>query len=407
MEAEQSSLGAILLEPSYAIPVVMGLLNEDDYFHQTHKSIFRAVCKLHKGQTAIDLNTVIDAVKPVDFSSVGGIGYLAELTDNTPTARNVGYYAKIVKRESERRKRILRAVGDIEHALDDNNAVTPGKTFTTMKEVLDSVVDEMFETTGQRLSGVSTGIDGFDDFFDGLQKGKLYIIAGRPSMGKSLISTQIAANIKLEGGKIAFFPLEVGAKTFTRNMLSNISGVEVWKYRKGRGDRHSDMDKEMMYDGLSKLIEGQIFLGEKNTPFGVEEVLKEVLAETGTLDAVFIDHLQEMKSDNKQVNRNYQLEDALKEIRRIARDYDVPIILAAQIGRGSEKENREPTIADIRDSGSIEQIADVIILLHGKREEMSRVAKVAKNREGATGQIRITLRPECLRAKEEVDYANN
>ena len=130
--------------------------------------------------------------------------------------------------------------------------------------------------------------------------------------------------------------------------------------------------------------------------------MKEVLAETGTLDAVFIDHLQEMKSDAKLLNRNYQLEDATQELRRIAREYDVPIILAAQLGRGTEKDNREPTIADIKDCGSIEQIADVIILLHGKREEMSRTAKVAKNREGATGQIRITLRPECLRAKEEV-----
>lgn len=402
MEAEQSCLGAILLEPSFAIPAVMGLLVEDDFFHQAHKNIFKAICRLHKSHSVIDLNTVIDSLRSVDFSSVGGIGYLGELANNTPTARNVAYYAKIVKRESERRKRILRAMGEIEHALDSNNAVTPGKTYQTMKEVLDSVVDEMFESTGQRLSGVSTGVDGFDDFFDGIQKGKLYIIGGRPSMGKSLLSTQIAANIKLEGGKIAFFPLEVGVKTFTRNMLSNISGVEVWKYRKGRGENHSDMDKEMMYQGLNKIIEGQIFLSEKNTPFGVEEVLKEILAETGTLDAVFIDHLQEMKSDNKQVNRNYQLEEALKELRRIAREYDVPIVLAAQIGRGAEKENREPTIADIRDSGSIEQIADVIILLHGKREEMSRVAKVAKNREGATGQIRIILRPECLRAKEEI-----
>lgn len=398
-EAEQCALGAVLLEPALAIPHVLGYLTSEDFYQPAHKAIFEAMLATHRAGVAIDPITLCDTLKNKDLQSVGGFSYIGWLSEAIPTAANVKYYAKILRRETERRKTILKCADDIESAYVDKSL--PSKGFTKLATVLEDVLADAYTAgTDGRYAGYATGFEGLDEYFSGLHPGELYIVAGRPSMGKSALTAQIADNIYGMGGRVAFFPIEVGLKGFARNIASMHTSTDTWKLRGGKGHHQSEAEQTSLLAYLELQRKGVFVTSIAKTPRGVETVLRDMISEHGGLDAVFIDHLQEMCLDKQsgRDTRHYEIEHILAEIRRMAREFTVPIVLAAQVGRSSE--GREPTIAEIKDSGSIEQIADVVLIIHGERGTGSRTLNVAKHRNGQTGKITLWLQGEHLRFSE-------
>lgn len=400
-EAEQAVLGAILIHPAIAIPHTLGYLNAEDFYIPAHREIFSAMLTLHRAGQPIDIVLLVPYLRDnIALDAVGGCSYLAVLTEQTPTAENVKYYARLLKGETNRRKRILRATEEIEKAYTLRQE--PAKGFYPLADVLEAVLEDNYATTTEgRYSGYTTGFETLDGFLGGLHKGEVYIIAGRPSHGKSALCTQVGNHIFLLGGRVAFFPLEAGLRGQARNIAAMHTQVEGWKLRAGKGSYQTpdEMAALIAYRDLQRT--GIFNLSLAKTPHKMETVLREMVAQHGGFDVIILDHLQEMlpSDNNKWTPRHLQIEGILQEIRRMAREFEVPVILAAQIGRNAE--GREPTLAEIKDSGSIEQIADVVLIIHGEsRGTGARTLTVAKNRGGATGKLNLWLQGEILRFRE-------
>lgn len=397
-EAEQCVLGAVLLDPPFAIPHVLGCLTAEDFHHLPHKAILEAMLNLHRSNVAIDPITVADTVKKESLDSVGGPSYPAILLDMIPTAANVSYYVRILQRETERRKRILKAANEIETAYGDT--VIPSKNYVKLADVLEEVLLDSYAIAAEgRSAGYVTGFDNLDRHLGGFYPSEIYVIGGRTSMGKSAMCAQISAYIKNCGGRIAFFPIEVGAHGLARNIAAQENKIEPWKMRGYKGYHQTEDEVRALTAYLTLQKQGRFFIGKSNTIPGIEKALRSIVAEEGGVDILFIDHLQELHTGKPWQKRHYEIEEVLVELRRIAREFNIPIVLAAQINRGAE--GREPTLADLKDSGSIEQIADVVMLLHGERDSLERVLNVAKHRNGRTGKIRLSLEGKYLTFTEE------
>lgn len=400
-ESEQAVLGSLLLDPINAVPHTLGYLQPNDFHVPAHRIIFEAMMRLHRRGDPLDIVLIIKEIGDSDkLTGVGGFSYLGALIEMTPTAANVKYYAKIIKAETDRRQRILQAAEDIEDAFRRPRAV--GKGFVKLADVLHGVMEEAYSNATQgRYSGFSTGFAAVDEHLGGLQRGELYIVAGRPSQGKSALCTQIASNIFQAGGRVAFFPLEAGLKGQTRNLASMATEIDGWKLRVGKGNYQTDAESAQLRAYLDVQRQGVFTLSGAKTPHDINAVLREILVDHGGLDAIFIDHLQEMQSSDsgKFTPRHLQIESILQDIRVVAREFAIPVILAAQIGRAAE--GREPTLAEIKDSGSIEQIADVVMIIHGQERGAGlRTLNIAKNRNGSTGKGNLWLEGKYLKFTE-------
>ena len=400
-ESEQAVLGAILLDPIFAIPHTIGYLTDEDFFIPLHRRIFGLMRDMHRGGVAMDTMLLSERLKNSGVSMPAtATEYIVGLMEFCPTAGNVRYYARLLRRESDRRRRILKATADIAAAYTDDTA--PAKGYVLLADVLEDVLTDTYaRSTMGRYSGYTTGFNGLDEFMAGLQQGELYIVAGRPSMGKSVLCAQIAGHISGMGGRVAYFPLENGATGLVRNMAAMSTHTAAWKLRSGKAANQTEDEKGSLCAYLQEQRKGCFVISMAKTPAGVEKTLYDMCAAHGGVDVVFIDHLQEMfpSQTDKWAKRNYQLEGVLQDIRLLARSFNVPVILAAQVGRSSE--GREPSIAEIKDSGSIEQIADVILVIHGpERGSGQRTITVAKNRNGAVGKINLRLHGDYLRLEE-------
>lgn len=396
IEAEQCVLGATLIDPVFAIPHTLGYLSDEDFLVNNHKLIFNAMKRIHRRNEPLDvilLGKELDEIPEI-------VSYLIQLAEFTPSAANVKYYARILKNETARRKKITQAESDITDAIE--NGVVLGKGFVRLADVLENVLEEAYATTSEgRLSGYATGFGYLDTLLGGLKKGEMYIIAGRPSQGKSTLCSQIANFIYHAGGRVAFFPLEAGVKAQARNITATDTAVEAWKLRKGKGGFQTPDEQDRVLEFLKIQRQGIFNMATNRTAAGMESALRDMIAEHGGIDIIFVDHLQETKPDKNTFNskRNYEVENTLQELRRIARELDVPLVLAAQVGRASE--GREPTLADLKDSGAIEQVADVVMFIHGdERGSGRRTVIVAKNRNGMTGRANFNLFGEILKLEE-------
>lgn len=399
-EAEQSVLGAILTEPLFVIPHTLGYLTPDDFYQPQHRNIFNAMLRVHRRSEPIDAVIIFKELDGRLGTLVDCGSYLATLVEQLPTTANVKYYVRILRAETERRRRILKATEEIESAYTGESTVSCG--YVRLAEVLETVMEESYMTSSAgRMSGYETGFPTLDGFLGGLQKGELYIVAGRPSQGKSTLCTQIANHVYRMGARVAYFPLEAGYKAQARNIAAMDTQTEVWKLRTGKGLNQTPEQTDALLEYLNIQRAGVFNMSLAKTSKGVESVLREMVSEHNGLDVVVVDHLQEMQAEKNDYfgKRHLQLENILQDLRRMAREFQVPVILAAQVGRAAE--GREPTLSEIKDSGSIEQIADVVMIIHGaQRGSGSRIVNVAKNRNGATGKVGLFLNGEILRFEE-------
>lgn len=418
IEAEQAVLGAILIDTD-SILKALEVVQEDDFYRASHRKIYRVMLDLFDRSEAIDLITVSEELKNRnELDDAGGSTYLSQMATNIPTAANILYHAKIVREKSVLRA-VLRSATEIaekvyedaspaddlldfaEKTIFDISDRRTRDTFTPMSKLVKESF-EMIEKLHEKkdsLTGVASGFDDLDNLTTGFQKGDLIIIGGRPSMGKTAFALNIAQHVGAELHEtVALFSLEMSKRQLVIRMLCSEAMVDSHALRKG----FIPKDKWVpLTDAVSKFGQAPIYIDD-TADIGVLEMrakARRLKKERGTLSLVIVDYLQLMRGRSGMERREQEISEISRSLKALAKELDVPVIALSQLNRKVvERDDKRPTLANLRESGAIEQDADVIIFIH--REEMyeprdpSKKGKaeiiVAKQRNGPTDTVRAT-----------------
>lgn len=426
IEAEQSVLGGILIENS-ALNRVLEILTHEDFYRDCHQRIFQALVDLSEKNEPADLITLTNKLKNSNLlDEVGGPSYLASLIDMVPTAANIEYYARIVKEKATLRKLIdvatqiitqsYRDGGDIDGFLDEaeqaifrisEHKVRP--SFYPMKEVVKEsfkTIEKLYEKK-ELITGVPSGFKDLDRMTAGFQNSDLIIVAGRPSMGKTSYCLDIARYAALETGiPVAIFSLEMSKEQLALRMLCSEARVEAQKLRTGFL-KESDWPKLTLAAG--NLADAPIFVDDSPAMSILELRAKaRRLKADRNLGLIIIDYLQLMRGRGRFERREQEISEISRSLKALAKELSVPVIAISQLSRRTEERPRQrPQLADLRESGAIEQDADVILFVY--REEVYRedpanegVAEIiiGKQRNGPTGTIKLAFQKEFTTFKD-------
>ncbi|MGA2776226.1 MAG: replicative DNA helicase [Steroidobacteraceae bacterium] len=420
IEAEQSVLGGLMLDAP-AWDQIADRVIAEDFYRNDHRLIFDAVAGLiERGQPcdAVTLSGYLESQGLLE--QVGGLAYLGSLARDTPTAANIRAYADIVRERSVLRQLITAGnlivgsalepegreareiVDDAERAVFEiAERGSRGKVgFVPVKSVLPRVVDridELYHSDG-KMTGISTGFRQLDEMTSGLQPGDLIIIAGRPSMGKTTLAVNIAENAALGSNKsAAIFSMEMSAESLTLRMISSLGRINQSNLRSGR--LHEE-DWPRIDSAMTQLSGAKIYVDETPalTPTEVRARARRLKRERG-LDLIVVDYLQLMQVSGTKENRATEISEISRSLKALAKELKVPVIALSQLNRGVEQRvEKKPVMSDLRESGAIEQDADVILLIY--REEVYEpnttrkgIADIiiAKQRNGPTGDVQLTF----------------
>lgn len=417
IEAEQAVLGAVFLEPE-AIVTASEVLLPEDFYRASHQRIFEAMLNLSDKGEPIDLVTVTTALSDAKLlEEVGGVSYLSDLANSVPTAANIEYYAKIVEEKSTLRRLIHAATNivktcydeeDVENVLNDaersvlevSNRKNTGN-FKNIKDVLIDVYDniEMLHHHDNEITGVPTGFKDLDQITSGFQKNDLIIIAARPSVGKTAFALNIAQNVAIHAQEnVAIFSLEMGAEQLVMRMLCAEGNIDAQRLRTGRLESE-DWGKLTM--AMGSLSNSGIFIDD--TPgIKVSEIRSKCrrLKQEHGLGMILIDYLQLIQgSGRNRENRQQEVSEISRSLKALARELNVPLIALSQLSRGVEqRQDKRPIMSDIRESGSIEQDADIIGFLYrddyyNKESEKENIIEIiiAKQRNGPVGTVELAF----------------
>ncbi len=411
LEAEQSVLGSMLIEHQ-AILKAMEILVPSDFYREQHRTIFEAIIKLSDRGEAVDLVTVSEYLKQQgQMEAVGGMSYLATLSNVVPTAANVEYYAKIVQEKSILRSLIHAGTDIVRHGYAGNEEIeslldaaeqivfqigqrrsTQG--FSPIKEVLMETlthIEHLYSNKGSAL-GVACGFEDLDQKTSGLQKSDLIILAARPSMGKTAFSLNIARNAAIEGQvPVAIFSLEMAKEQLAQRLLCSEASIDSQRLRTGNLD---DGDWRRLSVALGRLGEAPIFVDD--TPsISVMELrakARRIKGEHG-LGLIIVDYLQLMQNRGRVESRQQEISEISRSLKALARELSVPVLALSQLSRAVEQRtDRRPLLSDLRESGAIEQDADVVMFLHQNPDSAEpNVLEViiAKQRNGPTGSLKL------------------
>lgn len=430
LDAEESVLGGVLLD-MHALDRVVEVMNVDDFYRESHRKIFRAMLALTERGEPIDLVTLTDALKARgELQEVGGATYLAELIDKVPSAANIVHYARIVREKAVLRtlinvsneiaSRCYNGEEDIERFLDEaerlifdvsEKRVRP--SFFKMSDlIMDTVktVEKLYERK-ELVTGVPTGFLDLDRMTAGLQPSDLIIVAARPSMGKTSFVLNIAQYVALHANTaVGIFSLEMSKEQLVLRMLCSEARVDNAKVRTGYlGER--DFPRLAMAAG--RLAEAPIFIDDTPAQNVLELRAKaRRLKREANVGLVIIDYLQLMRGLSAQENRTQELSEISRSLKSLAKELNVPVVALSQLNRQVEQRaDKKPVMSDIRESGSIEQDADVIMFIY--RDEVYKpdsqdegVAEIiiGKQRNGPTGTIRLAFRREYTRFDNLVEH---
>ncbi len=424
MEAEQSVLGSVFVDPG-TIKILIDALVKDDFYTYRHKVIFTAMVELFNLGVEIDYTTLTNILETKDLlKDAGGVDYILGLINFVPSIQNLHNYINIVKDKAMTRNIMDACRKIIENGFVADNAIefsnnseklifdiVKGRRtgdFAGISKVIDEVVTKIEKTSEShgRLTGLDTGFDELNEYTLGLQPSELMIIAARPSMGKSAFALNIATNVAKMTKKphIAFFSLEMGSDQLVSRMLSAESRIHSDKIRTGHISNAEWEQLSVAVESLSKL---NIMFDDAGT-VKITEVRQKCrkLAQEGKLDLVIIDYLQLLSGSNPGVNRVQEVSEISRLLKEIARELKVPVIALSQLSRQVERRDTKiPVMADLRDSGSIEQDADIILFLYRDEyyhpKDTSRPDQVdviiSKNRQGATKPdgFRLYFNKQC------------
>ena len=419
IEAEQSILGGILLENS-AINSALEILSKNDFYSEAHRRIFSVIVELSERNEPVDIITISNALKDKNMlDSVGGSAYIASLVDNVPSAANVANYAKIVKEKAILRGLISSATdiinscyetgSDVDLVLDkaehsifeiSENKVRP--SFFPIREIVkDSFrsIEDLFARK-DLITGVPTGFEKIDDLTSGLQKSELIIIAGRPSMGKTAFALNIAQYAALEGQTpAAIFSLEMSKEQLAFRLLASDAKVDSQRLRKGF---LGETDWPKLTTAAGRLSEAPIFIDDTAaiTVLEMKAKSRRLKADQG-LGLIIVDYIQLMRSGSYRESREQEISEISRSLKALAKELNVPVVALSQLNRKVEdRTNRRPQMADLRESGAIEQDADVIAFIY--RDEVYNKSDdnpekgiaeiiIAKQRNGPTGTVKLAF----------------
>lgn len=417
--AEQAVIGGLILSGQSAWDIVADLVSESDFYLDAHRRVFRHIKQLVDASVAIDILSVSDAIDSSnETEQVGGLAYLVEVANTTPSSANIAVHAKIVK-EKARVRALVGALEDaraiacapgIVSAQDRINAVNDKLsaiavensrgTPKSMAGLLTSVVNNIEARTerGEVISGLSTGFCDLDEILDGLKGGDLTVVAGRPSMGKTAFALNIAENVALDGSAAMIFSMEMSDVQLVTRTLSSVARVDGKTLMSGK---LSNDDWDRVASAMGRLVDAPLIIDE-STSLSVSEIRARARRQQqkGGLALVVIDYLQLMSGRGN--NRNEELGDITRGLKLMARDLNVPVILLSQLSRKvEERADKRPIMSDLRESGSIEQDADVVMMVYrdeyyNKDTQFKGIAEIGvrKNRMGSCGDVRMVFNPE-------------
>lgn len=419
LEAEMSVLGVAFLNKE-ALEKISDEVTEDMFFNDKNRIIFKAIISLYKEKNPIDITTVkAELDKHKSFNEIGGLSYLMEVIDSVVTSANLEYYIKILKEHAIRRNLINTATNIITNAYGDENingllddaernilnAVRVRQTseFVPIHEVLRRAQERLEELSKNKsdITGIRTGFYDLDRTTAGLHGGELIILAARPGMGKTAFALNIATNAAFSTDKaVAIFNLEMSAEMLVNRMIASVGGIDSYKLNTGKMESN---DWKRYNEAMSKLGSTNIFI-EDNASITAPEIkskCRKLASQPNGLGLVVIDYLQLVTTGSKRVeSRQVEVSEISRSFKTMAMELDVPVIALAQLSRSVDKrENKEPALVDLRESGSLEQDADLVIFLNrkdyyeAKSEKKETVVPIdviiAKHRKGSMGLYKL------------------
>ncbi len=429
LEAEQSILGGLLLD-NEAADRIGDVVYEEDFYSEAHRLIFRQIVQLAADGKPVDVVTLSEALGSVQkLDYVGGMAYLGALVGNVPTAANIRHYAQIVRERSILRQLAVTA-GEIADSaynplgrnaksiLDEAEAKVlhiaeqgsrGQQNFQPLARLLTTVVEKIEELFSRDdpsdVTGVATGFTDLDRMTSGLQPGDLVIVAGRPSMGKTALALNVgehvALNVKMP---VAVFSMEMGATQLALRMIGSVGRLDQHKLRTGR--LASD-DWERLSTALGRLSEAQLLIDETPALNAIEvrSRARRLQKQYGQLGLVIVDYIQLMQAQSQGENRATEISEISRALKSLAKELKVPVMALSQLNRSLEQRpNKRPVMSDLRESGAIEQDADVILFIY--RDEVynedtpdkgTAEIIISKQRNGPIGTIRLTFMGEHTR----------
>jgi replicative DNA helicase len=420
VEAEQSVLGGLMLAND-AWDRVADLLSEDDFYRPEHRLIFRHMAKLVEASQPIDVVTVADALANADeLERAGGIVYLAELAKDTPSAANIRAYAAAV-RERANLRALIRAAQSIAEAgfqpegrssselideaerrimqISEERPKTGGPEAINplLKQVVERI-DELFNSEAT-ITGLSTGFKDLDDMTSGLQRGDLVIVAARPSMGKTTFAMNLVENAVMATDKpVIVFSMEMPSEQIIMRMLSSLGRINQTKVRTGKLD---DEDWPKLSAAISKLKDRPLFIDDTPalTPTEVRSRTRRIVREHGDPALIMVDYLQLMQVAGSTEGRTAEISEISRSMKAMAKEFNCPLVALSQLNRGVEQRpNKRPVNSDLRESGAIEQDADVIMFIYrdevyNEESQDKGIAEIiiGKQRNGPIGTVRLAF----------------
>jgi len=428
-ETEQSILGCVLLDNNAGISV-FGELTEDDFYSPTHKIIFASMKGLFDKNKPVDLVTTSSALNATGkLENAGGIDYLTTLADIVPSSANLRHYIDLLKRDSTLRKLITvgnqivtgcfgtdnahAALADAEKLIFGISREGDRKDLTLMSGELPEVL-ERFDTISRdptAMRGLKTGFYSLDDITNGFQKSNLIIVAARPGEGKTSLGLNIVTNAAIKSkAKVAVFSLEMSKQELTTRALCSVACVDISKAQRGE---MSPAEIARIFAANKELAEADIYIDDNSTitPAEIMSKCMRLKRERGALDLVMVDYLGLMSgSAGRRESRQVEVADNSRFMKILAKELEVPVILVSQLNRGVEKrgfdkstgEDAQPVLSDLRESGAIEQDADIVMFIHNKNkskedqegeisdtEKREREIVIAKHRNGRQGSFKL------------------
>lgn len=416
IESEKAVLGSIMLRPG-AIHDISDIISGESFYALKHSQIFKIMQELSSKNEPIDILSVSQKLEEKGLlDGIGGTIYLTELVNSVPASTNIKHYAEIVEKKYLLRKIIeagndiaeLGFKDDIEDVLEALNTAekrvmnigssSKGKIFTSMKDTLPEAwerLEKLHENRGE-LRGIPTGFQDLDQYLSGLQKSDLIILAARPSVGKTTLALDIARQTASKhNNPTVIFSLEMSTQQLVDRMLAAESRVNAWNLRTGKLSAETEFAK--IRDSLDRLSKAPIFVDDQagNSIVKMRSVCRRIKAEHG-LKLIIVDYLQLMSTAKNYDNMVNQVTEISRSLKALAKEFEVPVVALSQLSRAVESRGGRPRLSDLRDSGSIEQDADVVMFIHredkGKDEsEKTNIAEILieKHRNGPVGKVKL------------------
>ena len=429
LEAEQSVLGGILIE-NYSINKVVEVLKPDDFYREAHRKIYKALIDLSERDEPADLITLTNELRNNDhLDSIGGASYVASLIDSVPTAANIEYYAKIVKEKSILRKLIQTSTeiitqsyedrGDVEGFLDEaeraifdisENRVRP--SFYPIRDIIKEsfkILERLYEKK-ELVTGIPSGFKDLDRMTAGFQPSDLIIVAGRPSMGKTAFCLNLAQYAAIQKKiPIAIFSLEMSKEQLGIRMLCSEAHVEGTRLRSGF---LSESDWPRLTIAAGNLSDASIYIDDSAalTILELRAKARRLKIEHGGLGMLIVDYLQLMKGRTRVESRQQEISEISRSLKALAKELNIPVIAVSQLSRKTEERTgNRPQLSDLRESGAIEQDADLILFIYrdeiyNRSEENPNKGKaeiiIGKQRNGPTGKVELAFLDKFTTFKE-------